>query len=328
MNAAAQRDPRPAKINTRTDLATLEDLASGARLPLAARHLIGRSRDCHLCLSTPRVSNVHAQIAWDGRMWRVQDLNSTNGTLVDGRKVLSGEAAPLRVGTEVTFGSPAYRFRLIDDSPPRLMATALDGDVQVEDGGLLCLPRAGELDAAIFDDVGGWWLVEDQDGTQRIEDQDLVLAGGKPWRVSLPGAVGGWPQPARPRGLTIFVCRDGGRVGLSLQGECGNVPLAPAEHSSLLWVLVHRRWSDARRGGVPEVEQGWTRQDDLMTDLVVSAQVLSAWIFRARQQLAETMVRGAARLIERRVAARQLRLGTPRILGLDPSPADVDRAWR
>lgn len=60
------------------------------------RVVVGRSPDCDLVLDDPRVSKRHAALSRrDGRWW-IEDLGSTNGTVVDGR--------PLHAPTALTPG--------------------------------------------------------------------------------------------------------------------------------------------------------------------------------------------------------------------------------
>ena len=63
--------------------------------------VIGRKRG-DLLLDDPLVSSTHAQIIVRNDGFVIQDMGSTNGTLVDGRLV---REAPLRPGSEVAIGS-------------------------------------------------------------------------------------------------------------------------------------------------------------------------------------------------------------------------------
>ena len=55
------------------------------------------------------VSRIHAQIeaAEDGM--RIRDLNSRNGTCINGKKLLPNEAEPLQEGDTVSFGRERFR---------------------------------------------------------------------------------------------------------------------------------------------------------------------------------------------------------------------------
>ncbi|MFW6125459.1 MAG: FHA domain-containing protein, partial [Pirellulales bacterium] len=51
-------------------------------------YLIGRARDCHLRIDCPRVSRHHCQLVADGHRVVLVDLESRNGTFVNGEEAL------------------------------------------------------------------------------------------------------------------------------------------------------------------------------------------------------------------------------------------------
>ena len=51
---------------------------------------IGRSRSCDLSLRSPDASRRHAEILLAASGWLVRDLDSTNGTFVNGKRVDRG----------------------------------------------------------------------------------------------------------------------------------------------------------------------------------------------------------------------------------------------
>lgn len=51
------------------------------------RMVIGRLRACDICLSDVNASREHAALVRDGAGWAIEDLGSTNGTLLGGRPV-------------------------------------------------------------------------------------------------------------------------------------------------------------------------------------------------------------------------------------------------
>jgi FHA domain/DUF1707 SHOCT-like domain len=83
-----------------------------ARLPplerlTAGRLILGRSSSCELVFADDTVSRRHAELRIvDGR-WILRDLGSSNGTWVNGRRVMEVEVA---AGDEVSLGH--CRFRL------------------------------------------------------------------------------------------------------------------------------------------------------------------------------------------------------------------------
>lgn len=70
---------------------------------------IGRERVAGgIVLRDPNVSRRHAELSFDGIAWRLNDLNSTNGTLVNGTEVAS---CVLRDGDRITVGLTTLEFR-------------------------------------------------------------------------------------------------------------------------------------------------------------------------------------------------------------------------
>ena len=51
------------------------------------RVVIGRGRKADLALAEATISRAHAAIGFDGQLFYVEDLGSTNGTLVNGSRV-------------------------------------------------------------------------------------------------------------------------------------------------------------------------------------------------------------------------------------------------
>ncbi|WP_327352571.1 DUF1707 and FHA domain-containing protein [Streptomyces sp. NBC_01304] len=68
---------------------------------------IGRDPANGLRLSHETVSRIHAELRLQGGLWVLRDLGSTNGTSVNGRRVVG--AAVVREGDHVSFGSMAFR---------------------------------------------------------------------------------------------------------------------------------------------------------------------------------------------------------------------------
>ncbi|MCQ4213602.1 MULTISPECIES: FHA domain-containing protein [Streptomyces] len=68
---------------------------------------IGRDPANGLRLSHESVSRVHAELSRQGGMWVLRDLGSTNGTSVNGRRVIG--AAVVQDGDQVAFGRMSFR---------------------------------------------------------------------------------------------------------------------------------------------------------------------------------------------------------------------------
>lgn len=65
---------------------------------------IGRALDCDYVLDYSAISRQHARCTSDAQGIYVEDLGSTNGTFVNGRRLGPGERYRLRAGDEVSLG--------------------------------------------------------------------------------------------------------------------------------------------------------------------------------------------------------------------------------
>lgn len=71
--------------------------------------LVGRSKQCDLVLADENVSRRHAEVRREGENWYVVDLGSTNGVVVNGRRVDSTRLTP---GDEIAIGTTTLVFEL------------------------------------------------------------------------------------------------------------------------------------------------------------------------------------------------------------------------
>lgn len=69
--------------------------------------IIGRELDCTVVIKSPNVSRYHAKILVAPNAIYVEDLNSSNGTFVNGRRIHA--RTPLGVGDQLKFDDLAYR---------------------------------------------------------------------------------------------------------------------------------------------------------------------------------------------------------------------------
>ena len=70
--------------------------------------VIGRSKDCDIRLSDPNVSRRHAEVRQEGTAYWLIDLDSTNGSTVNGRRQ---QRARLENDDRITLGSTEIVFR-------------------------------------------------------------------------------------------------------------------------------------------------------------------------------------------------------------------------
>jgi hypothetical protein len=112
VRAVAARLSRDSPVPTRSVLLALD--WTGAQTEL----LLGRHQACDVVLSDLSVSRKHARLIYRDEKWILQDLRSTNGTVVNGTRIGRCE---LRPGDHLMLGDESLK---IDDMPLRLVLSA------------------------------------------------------------------------------------------------------------------------------------------------------------------------------------------------------------
>lgn len=80
------------------------------RISLARpKTLVGRAPGCDLFIADRRASRRHAEIAWDGESCTLRDLDSDNGTFVNGQRLAAPQA--LADGDQIVVASAVFTFR-------------------------------------------------------------------------------------------------------------------------------------------------------------------------------------------------------------------------
>jgi ABC transport system ATP-binding/permease protein len=93
-------------------------LHDGGRVHVGAAGLtIGRDKTSDLQLASPKVSRRHAAIERVDGGWRISDLRSANGTLLNGQRLI-GDSRPLQTGDTISVGGHLLRF--LEGSETRL----------------------------------------------------------------------------------------------------------------------------------------------------------------------------------------------------------------
>jgi hypothetical protein len=72
---------------------------------------IGRAIENDIVLPDAYVSRKHAKISFENGVYVIEDLNSTNGTFVNGNDVKGKGKQPLKDGDELRFGTTVFKFR-------------------------------------------------------------------------------------------------------------------------------------------------------------------------------------------------------------------------
>lgn len=94
-------------------LGRLVPVGGGDPIPLMAEVMsVGRRESCDICLAFNNVSGIHCEFSLRNGLWTVRDMGSSNGTKVNGVRMLSRTLKP---GDEV--GIAGHKFVIEYDVP-------------------------------------------------------------------------------------------------------------------------------------------------------------------------------------------------------------------
>lgn len=103
-------------------------------------HVVGRGADCDLRLEEPSVSRRHARLRVAGEAAEVEDLGSSNGTLLDGRRLDGAE--PLQAGQRLSLGNLHLTVARADERPTGSAAGRYLDQTHVRTGDSVTLDEA------------------------------------------------------------------------------------------------------------------------------------------------------------------------------------------
>ena len=108
--AAAEMEPATAApVAKPSGVARL--LAAGMTIEVeASGTVLGRSSQCDVRLEDPNASRQHARISGVDGDWKLEDLGSTNGVLVNGARVAG--STPLKNGDRIQLGHTDMTFQV------------------------------------------------------------------------------------------------------------------------------------------------------------------------------------------------------------------------
>jgi hypothetical protein len=114
MTNLASVSPVPAGRQTLYSTAVLTlQLPNGRALPAASGDVLGRSGGAALFFEAfQTVSRRHAKVDFRGGAWQIEDLQSTNGTWINGKRLNPGQPCLLKTGDVVAL-SLACEMRVI-----------------------------------------------------------------------------------------------------------------------------------------------------------------------------------------------------------------------
>jgi len=111
--ALSQREPHvgaalPTFLEAHLDVVSGPDAAGPFRLTMV-RTIVGRGPSADVRLHDTKMSKRHATIFYTGGEFRIRDERSTNGTFLNGSKVIE---YAIRSGDKLLVGDTLFRFRL------------------------------------------------------------------------------------------------------------------------------------------------------------------------------------------------------------------------
>ena len=98
-----------AGVDPRLEVVAAMGLDPGTSFDLADGATMGRADGAEIPIDDPFASSVHARIFPRGEFMYIEDMGSTNGTYLNGRRLRSAER--LKVGDTVRIGETEYRYQ-------------------------------------------------------------------------------------------------------------------------------------------------------------------------------------------------------------------------
>jgi TolB protein len=169
--------------------------------------VIGRGGASDIVFNDDQISRRHAEMRNEGGIWYISDLQSSNGTFVNDRRLASGERVALRPEDRVRLGTQTVaRFDLAAASSPPLPmeANAWEPEATPSPGRSRTPLIVGiALLVLALGAVGIWALVKDSTGTAKPTATDQVGAGGGATPVVVVATKA--PEGSAPATATPFV---------------------------------------------------------------------------------------------------------------------------
>ena len=91
------------------DVAIILNGGAPVRHALAEVSTFGRSSECGICIADSNISREHCKLERTDAGWLLTDLGSTNGTYVNGRRVIAPTS--LRRGDTIQVGKTVMEVR-------------------------------------------------------------------------------------------------------------------------------------------------------------------------------------------------------------------------
>lgn len=112
---------------------------AGKRYPLTkSRTVIGRGTEADITVDDSGISRRHVEVLWDGTRAQANDLGSTNGSNLNGQRLVS---APLEADSIIEMGHTRITFRMIPEAQTSPTPSSAGQDSPPAAGGGFWGPR-------------------------------------------------------------------------------------------------------------------------------------------------------------------------------------------
>lgn len=293
-------------------MGSLEWKTDDKRVPLRVGCLFGRRPECDIRIDATSVSGEHAALHWRGCGWELRDLDSRNGTFVNGKRLAIGERMLLNPGAIFSLSRSGPAFELVDASPPAAAArNDTTGTWSYASCGLLALPSEKQPVATLFSTGDGHWASEINGVTRKVRHGEQIRVGHDSYTLEVPDPIlETLPSVALPPidsvRMRLAVAPDEEHVEVTVMVEGQTKRLPPRRYHYLLVTLARAWLADV---AAPRSLRGYVDRDDLCKKLDMGVNKLNVEIHRARRQFAAMGIEGAAGLVERRPGTLEVRLG-------------------
>jgi len=205
---------KPTYSNIRQRPACL--VGSGAEVALTGRPItrLGRAPDNDVVLDNKRSSRYHAEVRWEKPHYVLHDMDSTNGTFVNGERLIAPHA--LKDGDRIEIAGIEYRFSdpeatIIEERLPTLVVEESSGLAWVNRHPLVLSAKEFTLLALLYRRVGAvcdkdsiasavWPECPDQVYDYQIEN----LVGRLRQKLEAEPGAGALIETARGRGYRLL----------------------------------------------------------------------------------------------------------------------------
>ena len=241
-------------------LLVVQGKPEGKEIPITVpRFIVGRSNDCHLRPNSELISRHHCQIAVNGEQVSIMDLGSSNGTIVNGERII--EEVPINDGDMVQVGPLGFQIILkletITATPAPAAAEETSAAAPVAAAAVVVAAPVGKLgskEAAVADIHQ--WLVGDPknplpDSGSGVYSGDTQTVNLEALKDTTPGTVSA-DTPTPPDGVPkpevggdLVELADGRKVKV---GSSKQVIEKTREDTSRAAADIIRRMMDRRPG--------------------------------------------------------------------------------